>query len=141
MLAHRFYKRCARLDFKQIVCGLTRPFWRQCVPCKMAGRQSPGEGCLHVNRPGSLPLRGRIGAFTLHAQRDTRETTAKARAAFWPGLSVMDPDGVLDLDERRRRATAARKAYFARLALLSARARRGRCVAPSSEEVDDGPNA
>jgi hypothetical protein len=38
----------------------------------------------------------------------------------------VDPDGVLDPDERARRAAHARKAYFTALALKSAVARRRR---------------
>lgn len=38
----------------------------------------------------------------------------------------VDPDGVLAPAERARRAAHARKAYFARLALKSAQARRRR---------------
>lgn len=40
----------------------------------------------------------------------------------------VDPDGILTPAERTRRAESARKAYFARLALKSATARRRRGV-------------
>ena len=77
--------------------------------------------------PKEMALRGRIGAFRLHATHDPRTTTAKARAAFLSRFeSEVDPHGVLDPSERSRRALAARSAYFARLALKSARARRRR---------------
>ena len=70
-------------------------------------------------------LRGRIGAYALHARYDTRETTSKARAAFFARFErEVDPQGLLPEAERRRRAEAARRAYFARLALKSAQARR-----------------
>lgn len=50
------------------------------------------------------------GADRLHAQRDARETTAPARAAFLARFEHMvDPDGVLPEPERQRRAMAARK--------------------------------
>ena len=39
----------------------------------------------------------------------------------------VDPDGVLPVEERLRRAEMARKAYFTRLALKSAQVRRQRC--------------
>ncbi len=42
----------------------------------------------------------------------------------------VDPDGVLDPQERAIRAAHARKAYFARLALKSAQARRRRAETP-----------
>ncbi len=72
-------------------------------------------------------LRGRIGAYSLHAQRDSRELTKNARQAFdRKFLNEVDPDRVLPEDERHRRARALRQAYFARLALKSARARRRR---------------
>ena len=79
--------------------------------------------------PHEASLRGRIGAHALHASRDSRETTAKARAAFLERFErAVDPGGVLPEGERRRRAEHARKAHFTRLALKSARARarRGR---------------
>ena len=66
-------------------------------------------------------LRGRIGAYKLHATHDSRETTARARAAFLEKfVDEVDPDRVLTEEERFRRATFARKAYFARLARQSA---------------------
>lgn len=72
-------------------------------------------------------IRGRIGAYSLHAQRDPRETTKNARRAFLGKFAAeVDPEGILPEDERQRRATCARKAYFARLALKSVQARRRR---------------
>jgi hypothetical protein len=38
----------------------------------------------------------------------------------------VDPDGILSPEERRRRAEHARSAYFVRLALASAKARRAK---------------
>jgi hypothetical protein len=74
-------------------------------------------------------LRGRIGAYALHSQHDPRVTTAPARAAFLDRFTrEVDPDGVLPEAERQRRAEYARKAYFAGLALKSAKARRSRRV-------------
>jgi hypothetical protein len=79
-------------------------------------------------------LRARIGAFRLHATHDPRETTAAARAAFLARFErEVDPNGVLPSSERTRRAEAAKKAYFARLAYLSARARR-----PGKKKGDPG---
>src|SRR4051812_23150417 len=74
-------------------------------------------------------LRGRIGAYAQHATHDTRETTARARAAFLSRFDrQVDPERVLPEAERRRRAEAAKKAHFARLALASARSRRNRQI-------------
>ena len=88
---------------------------------------------MEANRPADrsdrndMVLRGRIGAFCLQATHDPRATTARARAAFLSRFEVeVDPDGVLAPGERRRRAMAARRAYFARLAMRSAQARRHR---------------
>jgi hypothetical protein len=76
--------------------------------------------------PQEASLRGRIGAYRLHATHDPRETTAAGRTAFLARFEKeVDPDGCLPDDERRRRAEMARRAYFARLALASVRARRG----------------
>lgn len=72
-------------------------------------------------------LRGRIGAFRLHATHDSRQTSAPGRAAFLASFErLVDPDGSLPPDERARRAGHARSAHFARLAYLSTRARRAR---------------
>jgi hypothetical protein len=68
--------------------------------------------------------RGRIGAYAQQSRNDTREMTASARAAFDERfLREVDPNLELEPAERRRRARAARKAFYARLALASARAR------------------
>ena len=70
-------------------------------------------------------LRARIGAHALHATHDPRETTKNGRAVFLSRFDrEVDPDGVLPEAERVRRAGHARKAYFAKLALKSAKARR-----------------
>ncbi len=83
-----------------------------------------------------LSLRGRIGAYALHAQRDPRETTAKARSTFLAKFEQeVDPDGVLPESERLRRAEAAKKAHFARLALRSAR-KRGRAKAKGPDQTE-----
>jgi len=61
----------------------------------------------------------------LHARYDPRETTKPARRAFNQRfLDQVDPDRRLSDRERHRRAEAARRAYFTRLAYLSARKRR-----------------
>ena len=74
--------------------------------------------------PSEAALRGRIGAYALHARYDPRETTRNARQAFLSRfLEEVDPDRTLPEGERLRRAESARKAYFARLALKSAQTR------------------
>jgi len=72
-------------------------------------------------------MRGRLGAFSLHAQVGGREITANARSAFLQRfLDQVDPHRILPPAERERRAGMARKAHFQRLALASAKARRQR---------------
>lgn len=78
--------------------------------------------------PNERTLRARLAALTLHSQVDSREHTAPARAASPGSLTYwdlkVDPDSSLDPKERTRRAEAARRAHFTKLALASARARR-----------------
>jgi hypothetical protein len=63
----------------------------------------------------------------MHAQHDTRQTSANGRAAFLARFErEVDPDGRLDPGERARRAEQARRAYFARLSLAAAKARRAK---------------
>lgn len=70
-------------------------------------------------------LRGRLGAYVTHSRHDSRAITAAARKTFLERFErEVDPDGALPPDERRRRAEHARKAYFTRLQLKSAQARR-----------------
>ena len=77
--------------------------------------------------PQERSLRARIGAHALHAAYDPTEITSKARETFLSKFEhQVDPEGILSQEERTRRATHARKAYFARLALISARTRRQR---------------
>jgi len=77
--------------------------------------------------PAEMAIRGRIGAYRLHATHDPRETTADARAAFRSSFErLVDPDGTLPEYERARRADAARRAHYTRLARRSAHARRRR---------------
>jgi hypothetical protein len=77
--------------------------------------------------PAQRSLRARIAAYTLHATHDPRVTTQPARDAFLARFErEVDPDLSLPVPERRRRAEAAKKAYFSRLALKSAKARRAR---------------
>jgi hypothetical protein len=77
--------------------------------------------------PDQRSQRARIAGLTSAARQDVREMTAPARGSFLARFErEVDPDGVLPEDERKRRATALRRAYFARLALASSKARRRR---------------
>jgi hypothetical protein len=77
--------------------------------------------------PAERSLRGRIGAYAMHARHDPRQTTMAARGAFLQRfVHQVDPGLQLSERERLRRADAARRAYFASLAYKSARRRRRR---------------
>jgi hypothetical protein len=79
-----------------------------------------------VSCPADRALIARIAAHESWAKTSDRTArTAPARAAMMAKFErEVDPDGVLDPTERTRRAESARQAYFTRLALQSARARR-----------------
>ncbi len=84
--------------------------------------------------PTERALRGRIGAFALHARHDPRATTAAARVGFnGRFVELVDPERTLPEDERMRRVEAARKAHFARLAYRSALARRTARARPPTD--------
>lgn len=76
--------------------------------------------------PSELSLAGRKGAYVSWANTaDRAARTAPARTAFDRRFEdQVDPDRILTPEDRARRAAAARKAYFADLALKSAQARR-----------------
>jgi hypothetical protein len=79
----------------------------------------------------SQSIRGRMGASALHSRHDSRQITAPARAAFLSRFDrEVDPDGVLEPAERARRAELAKRLYFTRLALKSAKARRKKAAPP-----------
>jgi hypothetical protein len=77
-----------------------------------------------VLSPQQRTLRARLAAYRLHATHDSREVTTPARRAFLARFEAeVDPHHRLPERERLRRAECARKAYFTKLALLSAKAR------------------
>jgi hypothetical protein len=85
--------------------------------------------------PTERVLRARAAAHAKHAKHDARAAMDKARAAFLARFERQaDPDGVLSTAERQRRAQQLRSAYFARLALASAKARRARRPAAKGGE-------
>jgi hypothetical protein len=88
--------------------------------------------------PEQRRQRARQGAYAQQAAHDTRKTTRNARLAFNQRfLDQVDPDGTLPEAERARRALAARRAYFAGLALRSSMARRKRAAETTSEPLGD----
>lgn len=66
-----------------------------------------------------------MAAHALHARvNNPAAHTALARKVFLSRFErEVDPDGVLEPQERARRAEHAKKAYFTRLALASSKAR------------------
>lgn len=57
--------------------------------------------------PAERSLRGRLAAYTLHSQRDSRAHTEPAREAFLARFEKeVDPTGALSPEERARRADA-----------------------------------
>lgn len=75
--------------------------------------------------PEERSLRAKLAAHALHSRCDSKDLTAKARETFLARFEAeVDPEGILSPEERRRRAEHARKAYFARIALKSAKSRR-----------------
>lgn len=89
--------------------------------------------------PTERALLARIAGNTRWAKTaDRSAATAPARQAFRDRFErEVDPDGVLPEAERHARADAARRAFYSRLALKSARARRMRREADALEaEVD-----
>ena len=87
---------------------------------------SAGKGEAGVTDSRQVSLRARIAALSRWARTANRTAaTAAARSAFEARFErEVDPHGQLSVEERARRAGFARRAYFARLALLSAKARR-----------------
>jgi hypothetical protein len=68
-----------------------------------------------------------MGGYAVAAKYDTRETTRPARDAFMARFErEVDPDGLLPEAERQRRAEAAKRLHFQRLAWRSAKVRRAR---------------
>ena len=92
--------------------------------------------------PSERSMRGALGAHVSWQNTENRtERTAPARKAFDDRFErEVDPDGVLPPAERAKRVENARRAYFLRLALKSARARRsakqGRAAALAGEQTE-----
>jgi hypothetical protein len=96
-----------------------------------------------VAQSAEASLRGRIAAYERWAHTADRTSTAMAGHR---GLEArfereVDPAGELDPAERARRVDAKRKAHFARLALLSARARRARAEARAADAESGEPRS
>ena len=67
---------------------------------------------------------GRVRGLTTRAFNDPLEYTAKARSTFRASFDQqVDPEGVLELEEREKRATALYRAHMTRLSVRSAQVR------------------
>lgn len=87
-----------------------------------SNKVAPTAGGLSPSQRG---LRARMAAYAMHARNDGQQVTASARQAFLDRFErEVDPDGVLPVEERQRRADHARRAHMTRLALRSAQTRR-----------------
>lgn len=89
--------------------------------------------------PAQYTMRARIAAQA----RWSRESGADQAKRGQEGLLArferdVDPDGVLDPVERRRRAESARKAHMSRLALKSSRARTAKSINVDAPDIDHG---
>jgi hypothetical protein len=77
-------------------------------------------------------------ALTRVAREGGHAVSAPARAAFdQKFLDQVDPDRALPDDERQRRASAARRAYFLTLAAKSADSRRRKAEAAELRRLAD----
>jgi hypothetical protein len=95
----------------------------------LATDTEPEEGA--VSTPQDRSTLGRLGAYSRWAHEDPKPALAKVRKGFDARFEdEVDPDRVLPPAERARRVEAARKAYFTKLALQSAKARRQRKAGP-----------
>ena len=75
--------------------------------------------------PAFTRSRARLGGLALSATRDPKKYTLAAREAFnRKFLDEVDPHHRLPRKERERRAEAARKLFFARIALKRVQSRR-----------------
>ncbi len=81
----------------------------------------------------------KAAALTRVSQVGGAAVSAPARRAFLDRfIDEVDPDRNLPEDERERRAQAARRAYFTKLAAKSAKARRAKSArAAAKAEADD----
>lgn len=60
--------------------------------------------------------RGRLGGLATHSRHDSHAIARRARAGLDARFErEVDPDGVLEPEERQRRAALARRAYFVRI--------------------------
>ena len=118
--------RTERRAVEQLIAGIEGRVQLALVRTWALARPEEGGRALPTDRS----LVARIAANTRWSREDSAEQGRKMRAGLDARfLREVDPDGTLPDDERRRRADCARKAFFQRLALASAKARRERSKA------------
>lgn len=83
--------------------------------------------------PSEIRLARQLGAFVSWSKTTDRSARTAAARKNSPGsddrwLREVDPEGVLPIEQRTQRARAAKSAYFTKLSLASARARRERAL-------------
>lgn len=95
-----------------------------------------------ARNPADRVLIARIGGYQSWANTTDRSArSAPGRQTFLDRFErEVDPDGTLPPGERAQRGEAARKAYFARLALKSAQSRRRKAASKPSAD-GGGPRA
>ena len=78
--------------------------------------------------PGQRQTRSRQASYTSWAKTEDRtKRTAPGRAGMLRKFEdQVDPERTLTLEERAKRAEAARMAFYTRLSMLGVKARRGR---------------
>jgi 8-oxo-dGTP diphosphatase len=96
------------------------------------GTREEGESLVELARRELLEeagarMTGSVEIFASHVADSLRDGPYRPHLPFTDRFErQVDPDGVLEPTERARRAQSARKAFFMRLALKSAQARRAR---------------
>jgi hypothetical protein len=98
--------------------------WRR----RTTGRPNVAQMAKSIDDPQFRSQRGRLGAYASWAKTEDRTArTAPAARAFLDRFErEVDPENKLTVQERAKRAEWARKAYYQRLAMKSAAARRRR---------------
>jgi hypothetical protein len=75
--------------------------------------------------PEQRRIRASLAAYERWSREDSKTALSRTRKAWYERFDKqVDPDGVLPLPERSRRAEAAMRAHMQRLALMSSKARK-----------------
>jgi hypothetical protein len=102
------------------------PYRKTCIGCartRCGLRTVLWDAVAAVKDPHYVTL-GKLGAAVLHSRYDGAALTCNARRVFDARFERDVDPAITDPAERARRADHGRRAYFLRLALASAKARR-----------------